>query len=69
MSKLRFTDEEINMYATALLSYGLPIGANFFSTYFKVSKRRSKELEDYQSDFTEEEMKCITQAAARRSNQ
>lgn len=55
MKAVRFSKEEAEMYLTAIATYGLPVNANFFSSYFEVDKKRSTELEDIQFDMTEEE--------------
>ncbi len=59
----RISDDEIRMYTIAALSYGLPVNANFFASYFGVSRKRAEELESYQNNFTPEEVSRIVKAS------
>lgn len=55
MSAMRFSEKEAEMYVTASMTYGLPVNSNFFRSYFDVSSKRARELENFQFNMTKEE--------------
>lgn len=60
---MRFSEKEAKMYAIGQMSFGLPLNANFFRSYFKgVTDARATELEKIQEDMTSEEARAIIKA-------
>jgi hypothetical protein len=66
MTEARFSKREARMYAIGITIMGEePLGANFFSSYFKgVSKKRAREMEGFQNDFSGQEIQMIKEATA-----
>lgn len=61
----RLTDTEANYITVAAASYGLPVNANFFTSYFKVGKKRAKQLENIVATLTPDEVAQVVAAQAK----